>query len=109
VLNEILDMDEGARYLGEFALGVNPHMVRPMKNALFDEKMAGSLHLALGDCVQEAFNGNESGIHWDLVLNQTEEYGGGEMYFDGELIRKDGKFVDRELEQSFSAEALGTR
>ena len=109
VLKEILDMDEGARYLGEFALGVNPHMVRPMKSALFDEKMAGSLHVALGDCVQEAFNGNESGIHWDLVLNQTEEYGGGEIYFDGELIREDGKFVDRDLEQSFSAEALGSQ
>ena len=107
VLNEILDVDEGARYTGEFALGVNPHMVRPMRNALFDEKMAGSLHLALGYCVEEAFNGNESGIHWDLVLDQREDHGGGEIYFDGELVRQDGRFVDQDLEESFSAEALG--
>ena len=105
-LNEVLDVDEGARYTGEFALGVNPHMLRPMQNPLFDEKMAGSLHLALGYCVEEAFNGNESGIHWDLVLDQREENGGGELYFDGELVRKDGMFVDQELEESFSAEAL---
>jgi len=108
-LNEVLDVDEGARYTGEFALGVNPHMLRPMQTPLFDEKMAGSLHLALGYSVEEAFNGNESGIHWDLVLDQREEKGRGELYFDGELVRKDGRFVDQELEESFSAEALRTR
>ena len=105
-LNEILDVDEGARYIGEFALGVNPFIHRVMKDALFDEKIAGSLHLALGQCGRETPNGNDSAIHWDIVLMQTEEYGGGELYFDGELIRKDGKFVDEELEQSLSAEAL---
>jgi aminopeptidase len=105
-LNEILDVDEGARYIGEFALGVNPFISRPMKDALFDEKIAGSLHLALGQCDDEAPNGNESAIHWDIVVIQTKEYGGGEIYFDGELIREDGRFVDEQLEASFSAETL---
>jgi aminopeptidase len=105
-LNETLNVDEGARYVGEFALGVNPFIIRPMKDALFDEKMAGSIHLALGDCAEETPNGNHSAIHWDIVLVQTKEYGGGEIYFDGELIRKDGRLVDPELEQSLSATAL---
>jgi len=105
-LNEILDTDEGARYVGEFALGVNPFITRPMKDALFDEKIAGSLHLAVGNCYDEAPNGNQSAIHGDIVQVQTKEYGGGEIYFDGELIRKDGVFVDHKLEESFSAEAL---
>jgi aminopeptidase len=105
-LNEILDVDKGARYTGEFALGVNPFMRRPMKNPLFDEKILGSLHLALGECVDKTPNGNESAIHWDLVLIQTEEYGGGEIYFDGEVIRQDGEFVDQRLEEALSAEAL---
>ena len=108
MLNEILDTDEGARYTGEFALGLNPLIVRPMKDALFDEKIAGSLHLALGDCDKDASNGNQSAIHWDIVQVQTKEHGGGEIYFDGEVIRKDGRFVDQELEDSFSAEALRT-
>lgn len=106
LLNEILDTDQGARYVGEFALGVNPMITRPMKDTLFDEKLAGSLHLALGRCGRETPNGNESAIHWDIVLVQTEERGGGEVYFDGELIRRDGRFVDQKLEESLSAEAL---
>lgn len=105
-LQEIIDVDEGARHVGEFALGVNPLISRPMKDALFDEKLAGSLHLALGQCGDETPNGNDSAIHWDLVLVQTEEHGGGEIYFDGELVRKDGRFVKEELERSFSAESL---
>jgi len=106
MLNEILDTDEGARYTGEIALGLNPFIVRPMKDALFDEKIAGSLHFALGDCDEEASNGNKSAIHWDIVQVQTQEYGGGEIYFDGELIRKDGIFVDQRLEDSFSADSV---
>ena len=106
ILNEILNTDEGARYVGEFALGVNPMITCPVKDALFDEKLAGSLHMALGQCGREAPNGNQSAIHWDIVLVQTEAYGGGEIYFDGELIRKDGRFVDHGLEQALSAEAL---
>ena len=105
-LNDILDVDEGARYVGEFALGVNPLVTRPVKDALFDEKMAGSIHLALGNCSEETPNGNQSAIHWDIVLAQTKEYGGGEVYFDGELIRKDGRFVDEKVERSLSAEEL---
>ncbi|HJX39200.1 MAG TPA: aminopeptidase [Anaerolineae bacterium] len=108
-LNESLDVDEGARYTGEFALGVNPLIVRPMKDALFDEKMAGSLHLALGNSSDESPNGNESAIHWDIVLDQRREQGGGELYFDGELVRQDGRFIDEELETSLSAEALRYR
>ncbi len=105
-LNAVLDVDEGARYSGEFALGVNPFIQRVMKDALFDEKIGGSLHLALGQCGRETPNGNESAIHWDIVLMQTKNYGGGQIYFDGELIREDGKFVDEKLEQSLSPEAL---
>lgn len=96
-LNRILDTDEGARYTGEFAIGLNPYITRPMKDILFDEKIAGSIHLTPGNAYDEAFNGNRSSVHWDMVLIQTREWGGGEMYFDGELVRKDGLFVLEEL------------
>jgi len=92
-----LDTDEGARYTGEFAIGVNPYITYPMKDTLFDEKIAGSIHLTPGECYEEADNGNKSAIHWDLVLIQTPEYGGGEIYFDDVLVRKDGLFVVDEL------------
>jgi aminopeptidase len=96
-LNEILDADEGARYLGEFALGFNPHILRPMKDILFDEKIAGSFHYTPGQCYEEVDNGNRSQIHWDMVCIQRPEFGGGEIHFDGKLIRKDGLFVLDEL------------
>ncbi len=96
-LNEVFDSDEGARYVGEFAIGFNPHINKPMKDILFDEKIAGSIHFTPGRAYDEAFNGNKSQIHWDLVLIQTPEYGGGELYFDGRMIRKDGRFVVDEL------------
>ncbi len=96
-LNEILDSDEGARYIGEFAIGVNPHVLSPMKDILFDEKICGSIHFTPGNCYEEASNGNTSVIHWDLVWIQRPEYGGGEIYFDDVLIRKDGIFVIPEL------------
>jgi aminopeptidase len=96
-LNEVLDTDEGARYTGEFAIGVNPYINSPMKDTLFDEKIAGSIHLTPGRCYDEAPNGNISEIHWDMVMIQTPEYGGGEMYFDDELVRKDGLFVVDDL------------
>ena len=92
-LNKILDTDEGARYLGEFAFGVNPYIKDPMCDTLFDEKICGSIHLTPGSCYEDADNGNESAVHWDLVLIQRPEYGGGEIYFDGELVRKDGRFL----------------
>lgn len=97
-INEVLDTDEGARYIGEFAIGVNPYILKPMKDTLFDEKIMGSIHFTPGNCYDEAYNGNKSDIHWDLVYIQTPEYGGGEIYFDDVLIRKDGMFVIPELE-----------
>ena len=105
-LNEILDTDEGSRYVGEFAIGVNPFILHPMKDTLFDEKIAGSFHLTPGQCYDEAPNGNQSSIHWDLVLIQRKDYGGGEIWFDDKLIRKDGVFVDEKMEQDFSVENL---
>lgn len=97
-INKQLDIDEGARYVGEFAIGVNPYITFPMKDTLFDEKIAGSFHFTPGSCYDECDNGNKSSQHWDLVLIQTPEYGGGEMYFDDVLVRKDGRFVLSELE-----------
>lgn len=97
-LNDILDTDEGARYVGEFSLGLNPYILHPMKDILFDEKIAGSLHLTPGQAYEETDNGNRSAVHWDLVLIQRPEYGGGEIYFDGVLVRKDGRFVHPALE-----------
>ena len=96
--NKVFDTDEGARYVGEFAIGLNPYITKPMKNILFDEKIRGSIHLTPGNAYEDADNGNRSAIHWDLVLIQTEDYGGGEIYFDDVLIRKDGIFVIPELE-----------
>lgn len=105
-LNKILDTDEGARYIGEFSLGCNPFILHPMKDTLFDEKIAGSLHFTPGQAYEEADNGNRSAIHWDLVLIQRADYGGGEIWFDDKLIRKDGVFTDPEIEKLFSAEYL---
>lgn len=96
-LNEILDTDEGARFVGEFALGLNPSITKPMGDILFDEKIGGSLHFTPGQAYEEADNGNRSTVHWDMVLMQTPAYGGGEIYFDDQLIRKDGLFVLPEL------------
>ena len=97
-LNEILDSDDGSRYVGEFALGVNPFIDNAMKDILFDEKIKGSLHFTPGNAYDEADNGNRSEVHWDMVLIQTPEYGGGEIWFDDVLVRKDGKFVPEELQ-----------
>lgn len=96
-LNAIFDTDEGARYVGEFAIGVNPFVTKPMGDILFDEKISGSIHFTPGNCYDDAYNGNVSSIHWDLVLIMTPEFGGGEIYFDDVLIRKDGLFVIDEL------------
>ena len=92
-LNAILDTDEGARYIGEFAIAFNPYITDPMLDILFDEKIAGSFHFTPGQAYEEADNGVRSAVHWDMVMIQTPEYGGGEMSFDGNLIRKDGRFV----------------
>ena len=92
-INQILDTDEGSRFIGEFSLGVNPFIENPMKDTLFDEKISGSFHFTPGHCYTSAPNGNASAIHWDLVCIQTSKYGGGEIYFDDILVRKDGIFV----------------
>ncbi len=96
-LNEILDTDEGARYIGEFSLGCNNAIQQPIVDTLFDEKMGGSLHFTPGNAYKAADNGNVSTVHWDLVLAQTPAFGGGEIYFDDVLIRKDGLFLPKEL------------
>lgn len=96
-LNEILDTDAGARFIGEFALGFNPHILSPMCDILFDEKIAGSLHFTPGQAYEDCDNGNRSAVHWDMVLIQRPEWGGGEIWFDDELIRKDGRFLPKDL------------
>jgi len=96
-LSEIFNTDEGAKYIGEFALGVNPYLTTPIKDILFDEKISGSFHLTPGFAYANANNGNASAIHWDLVCIQTPAYGGGEIYFDNMLIRQNGDFVDDRL------------
>jgi aminopeptidase len=96
-LNEILDADEGSRYIGEFAIAFNPFILRPMKDILFDEKIAGSFHFTPGQAYDTYGNGNKSQIHWDMVCIQRSDYGGGEIWFDGKLVRKDGLFVLPEL------------
>ncbi len=97
-LQEALDLDEGARYFGEFALGVNPWITKPMLDTLFDEKISGSFHLTPGNAYDAAFNGNKSAQHWDIVLIQTPAWGGGEIWFDDVLVRRDGLFVPEELQ-----------
>jgi len=96
-LNRILDSDPGARYIGEFSLGFNPHVLQPMRDILFDEKIAGSFHFTPGQAYEDADNGNRSQVHWDMVCIQRPDYGGGEVYFDGKLIRRDGDFVPAPL------------
>ena len=97
-INKVLDTDAGSRYVGEFAIGVNPYILQPMKETLFDEKIAGSIHFTPGNSYDDCDNGNKSAVHWDLVLIQRPEYGGGEIYFDDKLIRKNGIFVHPDLE-----------
>ena len=96
-LNKILDSDPGARYIGEFSLGFNPRVFQPMRDILFDEKIAGSFHFTPGQAYEEADNGNRSQVHWDMVSIQRPDYGGGEIYFDGKLLRKNGKFLPNQL------------
>jgi aminopeptidase len=96
-LNKILNSDAGARYVGEFSLGFNPYVLEPMRDILFDEKIAGSFHFTPGQAYEEADNGNRSQVHWDMVNIQRKSYGGGEIYFDGKLIRRDGEFLPKEL------------
>jgi aminopeptidase len=93
-LNKILDTDEGARYIGEFSLGINPGIRQPMRNILFDEKIFGSIHFTPGQAYDECDNGNRSAVHWDMVKILTDR---GELWFDDVLIQKNGRFVHKEL------------
>ena len=83
--------DKGPKNLNSYLLASN--------DILFDEKIAGSFHFTPGQAYEEADNGNRSQVHWDMVQIQRPEYGGGEIWFDGELIRKDGIFVKEELKK----------
>ncbi len=107
-LNRILDTDEGARYVGEWSFGTNNHILHPMLDTLFDEKIGGSFHFTPGNAYDEADNGNRSRVHWDLVLIQRPDYGGGEIWFDGELLRRDGLFVPDDLQPLNAGLADGT-
>lgn len=107
-LESILDSDAGARFIGEFAIGFNPHVLHPMRDILFDEKIAGSFHFTPGQAYEDADNGNRSQVHWDLVNIQREDYGGGEILFDGKVIRKDGIFLPKTLHK-LNPEYLLTR
>jgi aminopeptidase len=104
-LNAILDSDPGARYIGEFAIAFNPHILQPMRDILFDEKINGSFHFTPGQCYEQTENGNRSQVHWDLVNIQREDYGGGTMHFDGKLIRENGRFIPKAL-QALNPERL---
>src|SRR5436190_14404962 len=107
-LNDVLDSDSGARYVGEFSLGFNPYILRPIRDILFDEKIAGSFHFTPGQAYEEADNGNRSQVHWDMVNIQRPEYGGGEILFDGKLIRRDGEFLSKPL-RSLNRNGAGKR
>jgi aminopeptidase len=98
-LNKIFNIDEGSRYIGEFSLGLNPKILHPIGDILYDEKIIGSLHFTPGAAYKDSYNGNDSSIHWDMVLIQREEYGGGDIYFDDLLIRHNGMFVLEELKE----------
>lgn len=97
-LNQILDSDPGARYIGEFSFAFNPHILHPMRDILFDEKICGSFHFTPGQAYDEADNGNRSQVHWDMVNIQRKDYGGGTIHFDGKLIRENGLFVPKALQ-----------
>ncbi|MDQ6623052.1 MAG: aminopeptidase [Verrucomicrobiota bacterium] len=107
-LNKILDSDPGARYIGEFSLGFNPYILKPMRDILFDEKIAGSFHFTPGQAYEDADNGNRSQVHWDMVNIQRKDYGGGQIYFDGELVRRDGEFLPKDL-RSLNQSAFAAR
>jgi aminopeptidase len=104
-LNAILDSDAGARYVGEFAIAFNPYILHPMRDILFDEKINGSFHFTPGQCYEETENGNRSQVHWDMVNIQRKDYGGGRLFFDGQLIREDGLFLPKTL-QSLNPDRL---
>ena len=96
-LQQIFDTDEGARYIGEFAFGLNPFVTKAFTNTLYDEKNSGTIHFTPGASYDDCFNGNKSAVHWDLVQSHLPEFGGGEIWLDDTLVRKDGLFVTDDL------------
>jgi len=97
--SQIISIDNGAKYFGEFAFALNNKVKFPINDILNDEKMKGTIHLALGNAYTHCDNGNRSSIHWDLILDQRLEKGGGEIYIDDVLVRKNGKFILKELKE----------
>jgi aminopeptidase len=93
-LEAMLDADEGARYLGELGIGTNYGIQRPTRNILFDEKIGGTVHLAIGQSYEVTGGKNSSSVHWDMICDLRA---GGELYVDGELIQRAGKFVGFDL------------
>jgi aminopeptidase len=91
LLNALLDQDAGARYLGEFAFGTNPGIQRFTRNILFDEKIGGTIHMAVGASYPDTGGQNQSGLHWDMICDLRQ---GGEVHADGDLIYRDGAFVE---------------
>ncbi|MCX7847592.1 MAG: aminopeptidase [bacterium] len=89
-LHKMLDMDAGARYLGEFGIGTNYGIQRFVRNILFDEKIGGSVHLAVGRSYPKCGGRNKSALHWDMIKDLRQ---GGMLYFDGTLVQRDGKFL----------------
>ena len=96
-LDEILNTDEGAKYVGEFSFGTNKNIQNPAKSILFDEKIGGSNHMALGKCYEEAPNGNDSAIHWDMIIRHKEAKG--KVYMDGELFQENGVWVHPDMQK----------
>lgn len=92
-LRQMLELDGGARYLGEFAFGNNAGITRGIRNILFDEKIGGTVHLALGNSYPETGGQNHSALHWDMICDLRPAAGGGEVWVDDQLFMKDGTFL----------------
>ena len=90
LLQAQLHTDPGARYLGELGIGTNPHIQRPTRSILFDEKIGGTFHMALGAGYPETGSKNKSSIHWDMICDLRTD---SEIRVDGELFYKNGQFV----------------
>ena len=90
LLRSLISMDKGSKRLGEFGIGLNPNLKKPIKQILFDEKMNKTIHLALGSAYEECNGINKSGLHWDMIKDLRN---GGKIYLDGKLVSKDGKWL----------------
>ncbi|MFB3893338.1 MAG: aminopeptidase [Phycisphaerae bacterium] len=95
-LRAMIAMDKGSCFLGELAFGANYNITKFTRNTLFDEKIGGTVHLALGNGYPETGNRNSSGLHWDMVCDLRKR---GEVYADGKLIQRDGRFLDKRFPQ----------